>query len=97
MSGNWPSREAQLTRLLPHFRGRSPVLDLGSGPGLLLTLLRGIRERGEGVEYLPGPARAARAAGQTVHPADVLAFPWRAPRETYGAPYASHTAQRPAS
>jgi len=90
MSAPWPSREAQLTRLLPHFKGRSPVLDLGSGPGLLLRLLREHGEHGEGVEYLPGPAAAARKAGHRVHRADVLAYLSRAPRGRFGAVCMSH-------
>ena len=91
MSGAaWPNRRAQLTRLLGHFAGRSPVLDLGSGPGLLLTLLRDRNEHGEGVEYLRGPAAAARAAGHRIHRADVLAFLRRAPKGKYGAVCMSH-------
>ena len=86
----WPNREAQLRRLLPVFRGLSPVLDLGCGDGVALDLLKGAGERGEGVERDHGLVEAGRRRGFTMHEGDVLAFLDGAAPDAWGAVVASH-------
>lgn len=86
----WPSRKDQLTRLLPWFKGHGPVLDLGSGPGLLSGLLRGIGVPSVGVEYDPALVTAGRKAGHAMIRSDVIAYVRRAPAGRYGAVCMSH-------
>lgn len=86
----WPSRAEQLRRLLPWFAGRAPVLDLGSGPGLLSGLLRGAGVGCVGVEYDPALVKMGRAAGHAMIRSDVGAYLTRAPAGRYGAICMSH-------
>lgn len=90
MPAYWPDRAEQFKRLLRHFRGASPVLDLGCGPGVLLGQLKSIGVRGEGVEYLPQVAREAARRGFRVHRKEVLSFLRGAKRSAYGGIMASH-------
>jgi SAM-dependent methyltransferase len=86
----WPNRDAQLRRLLPHFRGMSPALDLGCGEGIFLDLLAGAGERGEGVERDAALVAAGRGRGRTIHEAGVAAFLGNVEPGAWGAILASH-------
>ena len=86
----WPDRSDQFRRLLRHFTGTSPVLDLGCGEGAILGILRKAGIRGEGVERSEACLKAARKAGFRVHKADVTSFIRRARPGSFGAVVASH-------
>ena len=86
----WPNRHDQLRRVIPVLRGQAPILDLGCGDGVLLDLLKGVGERGEGVERNESLARSVRARGHTVHEADVLAYVRGGKPGRYGAVVAAH-------
>ncbi len=94
----WPDRKAQLQRLLPCFKGASPVLDLGCGEGIFLDLLAGAGEHGEGVERDALLARNGRTRGHTIHEADVVAFMENVEAGAWGGILASHIVEHvPAS
>lgn len=87
---NWPNRADQLRLLMPLLRGRSPVLDLGCGDGILLSLLKEAGETGTGVDLDPAAVDAGRARGFDITRSDVLDFMGGAGAGMYGAVVASH-------
>lgn len=86
----WPDRQAQLHRLLPHFKGTSPVLDVGCGEGIFLDLLAAVGERGEGIDRDAVLVAAGRGKGRTIREADVATFMAGVQPGTWGAILASH-------
>ena len=62
----------RLDRYLPELRAAAPVLDLGSGRGELLVLLREAGVQAKGVEGDPALSAAARRRGLDIDEGDVL-------------------------
>ena len=92
-SGDEPVIRAQSESFLDLFRGRARVLDLGSGRGTFLELLRERRIGGYGVDRDPRMAAHARERGLEAETADGLAHLRSLPAASLDGLYARHVAE----
>lgn len=84
---------AQSERFLDLFRGRTRVLDLGSGRGIFLQLMRDKGIGAYGVDLDRRMVETARERGLEVHEADALSHLRQLPDATVDGLYARHLAE----
>ncbi|MEK7285391.1 MAG: class I SAM-dependent methyltransferase, partial [Chloroflexota bacterium] len=84
---------AQSERFLDHFRGRARVLDLGSGRGIFLQLMRDHGVGAYGIDMDPRMVETARGRHLEVHEADAVAHLRELPDKSVDGLYARHLAE----